>query len=314
MSCMTPPGDRAGTVHVHLAWMQSPYLQPSRTRRPLHFTYHDEAQQDGLSMAIHHNNTALLPDEDMYDAFSSQCGPNMQQTQQGNITNNYHMGQYNMDQASRHRDKVSSPTSETPPSYEEVTTKEEREKHERRQQDSKIPSWLQARIEKRLDLHIGKHFSSTQTEKSKAMSSSTKDSVQTESSKNSAEAAEAERQRLLLFGRKREVKGLGKDYKLWGIWVCHHPALFFQSLAIRQTLLTHLKGTNPVSCPRHDAHLLRPCPRIPLLVRFCLFLRIHPSRRSVRRCSRPGSPAGCRCIMTSCYIILFHNPCTVQIC
>ena len=112
----------------------------------------------------------------------------------------------------------SPPASETPPSYEDATTPEQRDRFNLlRSKDQKTFSTLQAAGETMADHYATEMFDSPQAETSKAESSKAEAS-RVETSK----AVTKSGKELSLLERKREVKGLRSDLKLWAIWVCHY--------------------------------------------------------------------------------------------
>ena len=142
-----------------------------------------------------------------------------------------------MNYQSRHG---SPPAAETPPSYEDATTQEQRDKFNLMLSEKyrKTFSTLQAAGETLADYYASERFDSPQAGNSKAeVGTSKAESSKVESSKaenSKVEMSKAETSRikspkavtkqppkeLNLLEQKREVKGLRSDLKLWAIWVC----------------------------------------------------------------------------------------------
>ncbi|KAL8792229.1 MAG: hypothetical protein Q9195_005185 [Heterodermia aff. obscurata] len=126
-----------------------------------------------------------------------------------------HISDWQSPYQSRHG---SPPPSETPPSYQDATTPEERDRFNltRREKDQKTLSTLQAAGDTIADYCATEMFD---RESPKVESSKIKLSKVESSRVESSKGVTKVRKELSLLDQKREVKGLRSDFKLWVIWV-----------------------------------------------------------------------------------------------
>ena len=247
LTCVVPRVNRPQAVPVYIV-INGQMILPYHPYPQLYYTYVDAEDQSGLQStqcSVGSDYSPYVHPE--YIRGISQPQEQIQQNQ-GQLQPWIPRGTYQK----RHR---SSSTAETPPSYEDATTQEQRDKFNRlrSEKDQKTFSTLQAAGDTIADYYASEMFDSPQVESSKGETSKVETS-KTETSKiesskaeiSKAEISKAETSKVesskvkisqvetskavtkprkeyfTLLEQKREVKGLRSDLKLWAFWVSHY--------------------------------------------------------------------------------------------
>ena len=217
LTCSVPRVNRPCRVPVYLV-ANGRIVPPHHPYPPLYYSYVDEEDQTGAQ------GTRVFLEGDYDSQASSEysgepmggVSPSQQKQQDQGRMPSWHQ-QYPQYQ-SRHGSPLAT---ETPPSYEDATTKEQRDRFNRlrMEKDQKTFSTLQAAGETIADYCATEMFDSPEGQNSKVASSKVETSKMETSRVETSKAVTKAHKELSLLEQKREVKGLRSDLKLWAIWV-----------------------------------------------------------------------------------------------
>ena len=242
LTCVVPRVNRPQAVPVNIM-VDGQIILPYHPYPQLYYTYVDVEDENGLQSTqcrVASDYNAYVHPEYVRGIDIGEISPPQGQIQQdqGQLQRWLPRCTYQK----RHR---SSSAAETPPSYEDATTQEQRDRFNllRIEKDQKTISTLQAAGDTIADYYASEMFDSAQVEISKAETSKTEISKaeisKTETSKTETSKVEASKvetsqvetskavtkprgEYFALLEPKREVKGLRSDLKLWAVWVCHY--------------------------------------------------------------------------------------------
>lgn len=222
ITCLTPRVNRPGRVPVNLV-ANGRMIAPCDPHPQLFYTYVDVEDQTGpQSTQCYVGGDYSSQANPEYNGGASTGGISQQQQQTQQDQGQVHPWG---PQSAYRRRHVSPSAAETPPSYEDATTQEQRDRFNllRREKDQKTFSTLQAAGDTIADQYASEMFDSPQAESSKAETSK----VETSQVETSKAVTKLRSKELSLLEQKREIKGLRSDLKLWSIWVCHYSFSLF---------------------------------------------------------------------------------------